>query len=249
VQLPITRLSEPLALWEKIEVTIYESKKFGRYLFRIEDITSEGLVVSELRFLGGDIRLHNQAKVTISFTRKDAAYEGASVISRWRGSRDDRYLLKVPKSVHRVQRRQHVRIELISKLALTLVDDALMRLKQEEEVPWTEGSSVDLSGGGVLIRSSRQFAAEDMVLLHMQILEEAELPSLILGTVRRSFKREEGFFTGIEFLTGDKAAKSERAKGLIEMLQEMRFFDEVAQDKLVNFVFQKQIELRQKGLL
>jgi c-di-GMP-binding flagellar brake protein YcgR len=249
VQLPIGRLSEPLTLWEKIEVTIRENKKFGRYLFRIEDIVSDGLVVSEVRFLGGEIRLRNNAQVTIGFTRKDAAYEGYSVITRWRGSRDDRFLLTIPKTVHRVQRRQYVRIEMTGKAAVVLIDDAIGQLQQEQDVTWTECSTVDLSGGGVLIRSQREFSGGDLLLLHLPLLEEAELPSLILGTIKRVFSREECYFAGVEFLTGEQAAKDSRAKLLIEMLQEMRFFDEVAQDKLVTFVFQKQIELRQKGLL
>ena len=189
MQLPISRLSEPLALWEKIEVTIREKQKFGRYLFRIEDIVSDGLVVSQLRFLGGEIRLRNHAKVTIGFCRKDAAYEGSSEIEKWRGSRDDRFLLKVPKMVYRVQRRQYVRIELIRKVAIALVDDAIGLLEQEKEIAWTEGSTVDLSGGGVLVRSPREFADEDLLLLHLSLLEEAELPPLILGTSKRAFRR------------------------------------------------------------
>lgn len=249
MQVSLLQLSQPLKLWEKLEIVVNEGDETGRYLARIEDFSEEGIVISRPEFVRGGALLRQNRDVIVEVTREDAAYQFYSCIRRVTTHAKTIYLLTFPVDARRLQRRRFVRIDIYKRVSYA----NLTRHKREHNVgdwvTWQESSIVNISGGGMLIKADENLAPRDLLLVKIDFFPEIGLPDTIAAICRRTFRQENGFLVGIEFLLSQRLGHYFKKGEFKNLPQSVRDFDPTAQNKLVVYIFHQQIELRKKGLL
>lgn len=249
VELTLPRLTQPLILWEKLELVVGEGTQAGHYTTRIEDFSGRAIVVSPPEFIGGHTLLSNGAEVMILITRDDAIYQCYSRITRHPTSEKKLFLLAPPRGVKRVQRRQFVRVEAFERIEYARVINLPEWEKREDLPKWCQSITSDISGGGVLMSADEDTKPGDLFLLKIGVFPEQDLPEMIAAVCRRVFTQDDQLMAGMEFLTADRLTRHFGINDLKRLPRSIQDFDRGAQNRLVNYVFQRQIELRQKGLL
>jgi c-di-GMP-binding flagellar brake protein YcgR len=249
VELAIPRLSQPLKLWEKLELVVGEGDEAGLYWTRIEDFINDGIIVAAPQYIKGQTLLRDGCDVMIIITRQDAAYKCYSRI-RSLGSKDDnRYLLSPPRRVDRVQRRSTVRIEMLTRIQYADLVPVMEWEDFEDRCEWHESASVDISAGGVLMKAVSEVGVDQRLLLKIDLFAEIDLPEIVAGVVRRTVEGKQQRLVGVEFITAEALDKIFKAEELQRLPKSVRAFNRRAKDRLTNYIFQRQIEMRQKGLL
>lgn len=244
----LASLPAPLKLWEKIELVVGESMDSGRYNARIEDIASDGIYISEPEFISGTIRLREGATATIFITRDDASYKFEAVVHHTTRGRLQVVALAIPKEIHRVQRRQYVRIECNERVSVMRLDGPLPENGNTAR-PWRDTFAVNMSGGGVCIRTNELWHSGERFVLRMPFFKTIGVSDTLVAICCRCFERASHYYAGAEFVRRSDLPRhfSEAERNLLPEGHDR--FDHHDQNRLVNYVFQQQIELRKKGLL
>ena len=138
---------------------------------------------------------------------------------------------------------------LMDKISWAIVKPVMDYDSFEDALTWHESTTVDLSGGGALIRVSEELTADDRVLIRLALFQGLGLPETVAAVCRRAAVREQQRLAGLEFILSDYLRKHFDSRELEQLPASVGLFDRAAQNKLVNFIFQQQVELRQKGLL
>ncbi|MFH1688307.1 MAG: flagellar brake protein [bacterium] len=248
-QLEITRLSQPLRLWERIELVVGPQESCGRYWTRVEDFLNDGIVISEPQFVLGRSLLREGCEVMVVITRKDAAYRFYSRIQTF-GTRGQRtFLLRPPRRVQRLQRRRTARIDFSTAVTYARITGIMEWEDVEDRLRWNISNSINISAGGLLMKCRPTLEVGDVVLLQIALLEQLQLPQTLAGAVRRLTRSEEDHWAGVEFITDTMLPGflgSTQIKRLPTCVQQ---FGSREQNHLANYIFRRQVELRQKGLL
>ncbi len=249
MQYALQNAIEPIKLWEKIEIYVGEGSEAGRYLARIEDFARDGLVVSAPEYLAGGTLMRNGSDCTVLLTRRDAVYEFHTTITVAGEGERRRYVITAPGDVRRVQRRQFVRIDMMKVFSIALVPDRVGEDTTHQSLQWRQTRSINISGGGMLIEAPVSLKKGDLLLVKMKFFGEVGLP-LALGAVCRRTESDKGALrAGIEFVRSEQIPKffNEGQRRLLP--ESASYFDQTMQNKLVNYIFQEQVRMRQKGLL
>ncbi len=256
IQLALPRLSEPLKIWEKIEIVVGDGSSSGKYTSRIEDFRGTNIIVANPEFISGGTRLTDKCMVFVLVARTDATYRFNCQITRMPDNGHTVYVLTAPSDVERVQRRMFYRIELYTNVKFRNLGQAKGKASshpsdkmQYDHGKWHEDSAIDISGGGILIGTDGHISVGDVVLLKVEFLAEQELPEIIAGVCRRTTKRMERYCAGIEFICAEQLSEFFDADTIKKLPQPVRVFDKKAQNHLVTAIFHKQVEYRQKGVL
>ena len=238
-----------LKIWEKLIIVVGDDEQAGYYEGRVEDFINGGIVVNNPIFLSGSSMIRQDLPVTVQICRDDAIYQFASRIHSYSRNNGRRLVLAPPQSLRRIQRRQFVRIEMSSPVAYTVVPDAVDWSDWENSLTWTESHLVDISAGGAQIRTTGDVAEDNLVLLNVDFFAEEELPSPIIGRCCRAFASSNDHFAGLQFLIVDRPSESMKHIDISRWPAALKRFSRRQQDKLSNYLFRKQVEFRQKGIL
>jgi len=247
-ELCLPQLAQPLKLWEKIELVIGEDSTAGHYVSRIEDFVEDGILIDKPDFVedgilidkpemvGGSTLLRDNADIAVIVTKDDAVYQ---FFCRVRKQDNGRFFLTMPDRVKRVQRRRFVRID--------MSDDILYASPTREGqvgdfLKWHTGYGLNLSGGGILLRTSEEIAEGDIVLMKIPVFCELRLPKIVATVCRRVIADKDQFRYGMEFAEVNAMRRYFPPQSVKE-------FNHHIQAILVDYVFKHQISLRQKGLL
>jgi c-di-GMP-binding flagellar brake protein YcgR len=250
VQSILPQVCQPLKLWERIEIVVSNGTDAGRYLARIEDFSEKGIVISKPEFVEGGTLLRQNLDVIVEITRKDAAYQFHSRIRRVKKQAKTIYLLTPPAAeAKRIQRRQYVRIEFYTRVSYANLTKNKQEFNARDRITWQESNTVNISGGGILIKAGEDLSPKDLLLLNIGFFTEIGLPDIVAAICRRTFHQEKDFFAGIEFLRSEKFGRYFNKQKIKSLPRSAKKFDLSAQNKLVAYIFQLQIELRKKGLL
>ncbi|MDD3731727.1 MAG: flagellar brake domain-containing protein [candidate division Zixibacteria bacterium] len=241
--------SQPLRIWEKIEIIVGEGSEIGKYVSRVEDFINNGIVITQPVFVEGHTLLREGTEVNVRITRDDATYQFVSIIKQI-SSHNKRFLiLTPPKNIQRVQRRMFVRVDLSDNVAYANLAPVNANPDLADKLNWQKSNSLDISGGGILLHIKDDVKIKDLLMMEINFFKECGLPRIILGSCKRICKRNNISCAGLEFVRSDQLDRY-LSRNLQQVLpSSIRDFDYKAQDKLVNMIFHKQIELRQKGLL
>ena len=249
MQVSLQQLSQPLKLWEKLEIVVGEDPNAGRYLARIEDFLEEGIVISSPEFIEGGTLLRKNSHVAVFFTREDAVYRFYSRVKQVKTNLETIYLLTFPRGAKRIQRRHFVRIELYARVSYAKLTGEEKPEPGCDQITWQKSTTIDISGGGMLIKADENLARQDLLLAKIDFFPEIGLPDTIAAICRRTFRQENDFFVGIEFLLLQRLGHYFKKGELKNLPQSVRDFDPTAQNKLAAYIFRQEIELRKKGLL
>ena len=241
--------AQPLRVWEKIEILVGDGPDMGKYMARIEDFINNGILISQPEFIEGRTLLREGISVTIRVTREDAAYQFRSTVRQVSRHKKKYLILTPPKNVQRVQRRLFVRVDISDRVLYANLAPVLESTKNTKNLKWQETNSLDISGGGMLLRLEDEVKVKDLLLLQIGYFVESQLPEYVVGLCKRTCKKNKKVCAGLEFVRSDQLFRYLSKKQRKALPSAIEDFDYKAQDKLVNLIFHKQIELRQKGLL
>ncbi|HUV31674.1 MAG TPA: flagellar brake protein [Acidobacteriota bacterium] len=240
---------ELLRVWEKIQIFVGDDGERGQYEARVEDFINGGIIISNPVFVQGHTLLRENVPVIVCFTREDAAYQFHSRIRRRLLKGDARMLLAPARNIQRVQRRRFFRIRTSAVVSYARLVPMLDWDNWEDCLTWEESQCVDISGGGVLIRTNEKLDDKTLLLMRLEFFRRHDLPELVVGICRRTFERESGHFAGLEFVVASRLHDYIDKKTLSRLPAAIRIFDNIVVNKLVSAVFREQVELRQKGVL
>jgi len=238
-----------LKIWERLRIIVGDGRAAGIYIARIEELINGGVVITEPEFVSGHTLLRNGVDVTVQITRQDAAYQFWSRIYTQTTGESKRVILAPPRRLVRVQRRMFARVDIPTRVTYAELPSNPDWNDWEQQVTWHQTRCVNVSGGGILLKLPEPFAKERIAVMRIDVFSEAELPGNLLAVCRRIFESEGENYGGFEFLVKGDLGYHFTKTDLARMPDSLSEFDQHAQDRLVTFLFHKQIELRQKGLL
>jgi len=249
VQISLPQTEQPLAVWEKVEIIVGDDEQTGHYMSRVEDIINDGIIISTPEFIEGEARLREGCEIRGVITRDEAVYQFYARVKTFTVQGSKLYLLSRPRHFRRVQRRQFVRMELVENLTCAIVKSRKNAHYGGEALKWWDAMMINISGGGVLMKSSTEMAEGTIVLLKSRFFLEVGLPVTIAAVCRRINSEQDVYFTGFEFVRKDRLSTYFTGRERKQLPESIQFYDLVAQNKMVSYVFKQQIDLRKKGLI
>ncbi len=249
MQSSLSSVSQPLKVWERIEIRVGEGPDAGRYFARIQDFINGGIVITDPEFVGGSALLREDVAVTVAITREDAVYQFHSQVRRLSNHVKRQLILTPPRRMERVQRRLFVRVEMSREISWAKISPGINWNAFEAQLKWHRTRTADISGGGVQIKIDEFLDNGELCILKLEFFKEIGLPDMLPAVVRRSFQRHGERFSGLEFIGADQISRYFKTQDQSQLPESFAKFDRNAQNKLVTYLFNVQIDLRKKGLL
>lgn len=204
-----------------VELAVSEGEYQGRYRTRIEEVGEKILSVGAPYEHGKVVPLREGTKMTITFWDKIAAYSFEAEIIQRTAVPFPVFVLEFFDSIQKVQRRNFVRVSVVYPITFQMVN-------QEGLSKIYEGTMLDLSGGGM------RFTTKELVENNSLHYVQLALPNVDL----QSFVR----VCLVEVIEDSKPK-------LYSVSVEYQDFSERERDQIIRFVFDKQRDMRQKGLI
>ncbi len=236
----------PFDIWEKLEIVVEEKGESGVYIARINDFDANGVVITQPEWIRGRKLLISNAKVFVRFVKSDAMYQFPARTRPLKGKMADMLQLYDIGSIRRLQRREFVRIDYLSKMTFTVLknlNDA------NQEYKWLPSQTKNISAGGIMMQANNQIEAGNLLLLKINNYSAMGIPRFVVAICRRIISEGEALFAGVEFVIAEELHKYFKPEELAKLPVQVKKFDIQNQNKLVRFVFEEQIEERKKGLL
>lgn len=162
--------------------------------------------------------------VNISYIDSTATYSFDSIIVSRYNKELPVIRVKKPTEVKRTQRRNFVRFDTKLKVSFNIVRNEIADYEQTYS-----GQTVDISGGGIMLATTATINKEDIVDLIINIPNIGNISAMgkVVRVMEKNIQGHEILLLGIDFIV----------------------IEERDRDKIVRFIFEKQREMRQRGLL
>jgi c-di-GMP-binding flagellar brake protein YcgR len=118
-----------------------------------------------------------------------------------------------------------------------------------DKLPWQKTHLKDISAGGLAVGISDACQPEALFVLNVDFFEEVGLPRYVIAKCVRVFTIERQRYCGLHFVLTESLGNTVPRELLSVLPSDFTRFDRHAQDKLANYLFKKQVEQRQKGLI
>jgi c-di-GMP-binding flagellar brake protein YcgR len=207
-----------------VELEILTGEMQGVYRSRVENITKNCIVLGAPLDKGTPIPLRAGTLVRVNYHDEKATYSFETEVSDRDMGVGPTISTARPLSIKRTQRRNFVRLDSNLSLVFNIISDEL-----DEAGKPLKGLTLDISGGGTRFESN--LSLPEGIVLEMNI----NLPRI--GTVSALGK-----------VVRTTATKNSVKKHYIIGVQFM-IIEEKERDKIIRYIFDKQRELRQRGLL
>jgi c-di-GMP-binding flagellar brake protein YcgR len=239
-----------IQLWEKMELEFGKNKNTGICFARAEDLSDGEIMITRPTWLSGEPSFDPSQNFTVTIFREDGTYRFAGTIIRsFKKKNKTYYAIRYPDKLYRHQRRGYVRVDIDAVVYFRILNDILLGKIPYEESKEYIASSINLSGSGILINSLKVLNSDDFVALLIRD-RSLNLDFPIFGIVRRIIDADNSRLNaGIEFLTAEVLEKQINSKQLNNLPHTIFNFTERRRQVLVQFIFNYQIKLRQKGLI
>ena len=238
-----------LRIWDKLRILVGDERDAGVYVSRVEEIINGGIIITNPEFVSGNSLLRNDLPVIVQIAREDAAYQFHSRIRVQGADASRRFILTPPRGLQRVQRRMFARVDFPTRVVYAQLPTDSNWQNWEKNGGWCETNAVNLSAGGILMKSSDDMKPGILIALQIGELRQPGLPTDFLAVCRRNFLYEGKRCAGFEFIFGSDLDRYLSKGDISRLPDKYKQFDRHIQDRLVTLLFQKQIELRQKGLI
>lgn len=208
-----------LKIRHTVEVEVLSEKEYeGSYLCKIEDIDGTNSVHISIPIEKGHyIPLRVGTSIRVNITQKDGVYSFTDHIQKRVMSPYPHFVVKYPQKIHRIQRRNYVRIMLNVPVEFNPVDsDSVFR-----------GVTMDVSGGGVLLVTPKQLEIDQIVYMNFPLTNGVECKK-IKSVVKREklVENQNGSpvkrHYGIEFLEIDQKLRDGIISYLFELQRDRR---------------------------
>lgn len=216
-------LFDPLRVNQPVELELPEYDK-DCYRSRVEGIFGNKITLAAPLKGGQVVSLSPGTAVKVIYKDEMAIYTFISHVISQECLNPPTVTLGEPYDKQRIQRRNFVRLDANLTIVFSKVDE---NLEPVGEVCW--GNTVDISGGGVMFACSAVLKCGDVLYTTVHFSDNDSVKAL--GKV-------------VRFVENPSTAKFKYSVGL-----EFTIIEELERDKIIKFIFNRQRELRKKGLL
>lgn len=210
-------MMEKLKINQKIEVEFKSAKYSDIYLSKVADFVKSGIVITGLYEHGTPLSANKGDKIKVYFTTERAAYEFDSVVLQRIKKPIYFILIKRPEEFKRIQRRDYFRLEL----------DSIVKIQREKKngsAKKREVRMLDISGGGIQIKTKADYDEGDLIKISFKNL--LDLSDLVKGEIVRKEKESfDSYKYGVKFIDLNRADR----------------------EKIIQWIFSLQRQLRKKG--
>jgi c-di-GMP-binding flagellar brake protein YcgR len=234
--------------WERIEVVVGEGSEQGVYVSRVEDINSEGVLITKPDFIGGNKLLTANAFVYVHFMRPDALYRFSARLRPIPNSNDKMIQLYNIGGVERVQRRQFVRLDMRLDLKYAPLKSVSLESGMSTLI-WKDSHTANVSAGGLLMKAGNDLSKSELILIKVSKYEILGIPRLVAAICCRIVRMDEDKFAGVEFILDRNLLKYFSQNEIDLLPSQVKSFNYSIQNKIVKFIFEQQIKDRRKGLI
>ncbi|MCL6451317.1 MAG: PilZ domain-containing protein [Acetobacteraceae bacterium] len=241
-----------LSVLQPVALEVLEGDWAGRYTSVVSDLEGGWLAVATPTRQGHLIRPRIGTRVAVEHSRPDGVYRIVAQVARVEETPLDHIWLGSPESVQRTQRRGFVRLKLLLPLTYEVVSEkAAVPRRRQVARPLGAGRQVvslpphrlqghtrDLSAGGALLVLSGplKVGAE----LDLEIPLASGPPLRTRAEVLRVRPVSRG--------TGAGGRAREAGEGNVEAAVRFLGLEDRERDRIVAFLFDQEVKLRQKGL-
>jgi len=204
-----------------VELVVSEGEYEGKYRTRIEDVGERVISIGAPFERGEVVPLREGTKVKITFWDEVSAYSFVAKIMQRIAVPIHMFVLELPDSIAKVQRRSFVRVPVLFQIMFQTVT-------MEGLSDSNKGTMLDLSGGGMRFMTEEQ--VENRSLLYAQIAlpnGDLQIPVRVCRVEKVEDSKPQRYCVSVEFN---------------EILERDR-------DRIIRFVFDIQRTLRKKGLV
>ncbi len=202
-----------------VELHVPEGDYEGNYKTHVDEIGKTRLSVYAPHYQGMIIPLQESTLVEVTFWDDVASYSFMSSVLQRVATPIPMFVLKMPDSIRRVQRRNYVRVSASFPITYQVVE-------REGLGDLLKGNMLDLSGGGMRFQAKVKLDKGSILYANL------ELPCGIIGTPGRVCRVEPIEDTKYFSVSVDFYQISERDR-----------------DRIIRCVFDIQRDLRKKGLI
>lgn len=128
------------------------------------------------------------------------------------------YSITLPYNVAKIQRRNYVRVDTVQPIKN--IKKYNKETKMVEELKFTDGLLLDLSGGGMRIKLREKLKYDDIIVANIgRVLEEISLKGKVIRVDKTEDKR---YIYGISFLDIDNKTREQIIKTVFEIMRKQR---------------------------
>ena len=239
-----------LRIWDKLELKFFDGDKSGLYIAKIEDMLDGGFAIDRPEWVSGEPLFAEGVSCLVTYTRPMCRYQFSSeVLSSFKNRNKLFYVLSLPESIRRIQRRRFVRVEVAMPFQLMEIKQVIEGSKKFEEVEWKEAITLNLSASGIGFYFPVEISVGSIVAVKMNIPDIKE-GFQTLGRIVRCFrKNEEKWFIGMEFFTREEMTFKLREVNLSEIPRSFTRFGERDRNIVVNFIFSEEVRIRRREIM
>ncbi|AVX20750.1 MULTISPECIES: flagellar brake protein [Carboxydocella] len=208
-----------LSVNQNVEIELLEENLSGVYRSRVEEIAPDRIILALPFSKGVPVPVRVGSQILVRYFDQSAIYSFKSEVISRATAPQAILSISIPESVNRVQRRNYVRLD--DSVPLTFYK------LQEDDITGTDTVTKDISGGGVRIEIPQPLELGTELELHLKLPKDK---IIAVGKVVRCLpleKPKKGYNIGIQFT----------------------IIEERDRDKIIKYIFDRQRELRKKGLL
>lgn len=194
----------------------------GMYNSRIEDFDSESIYITIPSARGVPIPLRPGSPIEISFINENGRFSFNSVVKDRIKGKLPLLLIEKPDTIYRKELRKFFRVETRIKVLLKTITYTLVNNSPEIKVEEYGAHTKDISGGGARIVTEAPLEIDQAVELKFDDKNKIRGLSEIFAKVVVIYENSEKVDAGLEFIS----------------------IKESDRDKIIRYVFKRQIELR-----
>ncbi len=217
--------AEELKINKRVEIKIQDSHYAGNYSSRVEEILPDTIILAAPLKRGVIVPLRVGDTVTVSYFGQTAGYSFTTKVIGTNYQKLPLIAVQKPQEITKIQRRKYIRISTRIPVRFLILDDK--KQPASSDVYCTE--TIDISGGGAAIISPVKLSREDCLDMELDIPRRGTIR--VVGRVARVEETRSEY--GIRYLIG------------IDFL----VIDESDRDKIIQYVFELQRDMRRKGLI
>lgn len=141
-----------------------------------------------------------------------------NVISKGKDNNVIYYKLTLPYDVRRIQRRNFFRVNLLEEVTYKNITNKTE--KEIEELPYKSGIMIDLSGGGLKVKTKEKLKGNDIIVMRIKMTGiEVKLKGQI---VRIEASMDNNFLYGVKFLDITEMESDRIIRELFEIMRKQR---------------------------
>lgn len=201
---------------DRIEVVVGDKS----YKTLVVDIQEDFLKINIPVFNGDYLMLHTGEKIEMnSYLDENRCFNFHSeVISRGKEGSIIYYKISIPFDVKKIQRRNFFRVGLLDTIEYKNITN--VNKEDIDNIPYKEALMVDLSGGGLKLKTKDAIKKDDVLLISMMIKDT--LIELKSDVVRVENTEQKDYVCGVKFLNITEAQIDIIIQELFEVVRRQR---------------------------